>query len=82
MKEVKKAQKHASENSSILIGSISTSTSLQMWQDLAKMMEDQGIHMLELNFGCPSLTKTKAGSEIGKDRDYGRRSDCCRGKCG
>jgi dihydropyrimidine dehydrogenase (NAD+) subunit PreA len=37
VREVKEAKKYAIENDGVLVGSISTSTSLQMWKDLAKM---------------------------------------------
>lgn len=67
LQEVKTAKKHAMEHGGILVGSIATPTSLQMWKELAKRMEDAGVDMLELNFGCPSLTKVKAGAEMGKD---------------
>lgn len=69
VKEVKIAKKYAVEHDAVLIGTVLTSTSLQMWKDLARMVEDQGIDILEINFGCPSLTKTKAGVELGREPD-------------
>ncbi|MFH1321079.1 MAG: NAD-dependent dihydropyrimidine dehydrogenase subunit PreA [Bacteroidota bacterium] len=37
------------------------------WADLAKMSEDAGADMLELNFSCPQMAREDAGHRIGQD---------------
>lgn len=46
------SKKVCDEYGCTLVGSIS-GMDLQNWQDLAKRMEDVGVPMIELNFGCP-----------------------------
>lgn len=40
--------------------------SLEEWIDLAKMGEDNGADMLELNFSCPHMTVEGAGMKVGQ----------------
>jgi dihydropyrimidine dehydrogenase (NAD+) subunit PreA len=37
------------------------------WAELAKMSEDAGADMLELNFSCPQMARKDAGHRIGQD---------------
>ncbi len=37
------------------------------WTELAKMSEDAGADMLELNFSCPQMAHTFAGYKVGQD---------------
>jgi dihydropyrimidine dehydrogenase (NAD+) subunit PreA len=37
------------------------------WRTLAKMSEDAGADMLELNFSCPQMARKDAGHRIGQD---------------
>lgn len=39
------------------------------WTELAKMSEDAGADMLELNFSCPQMARKDAGHRIGQDYD-------------
>jgi dihydroorotate dehydrogenase (fumarate)/dihydropyrimidine dehydrogenase (NAD+) subunit PreA len=71
MKELKEAQATAHMNDCILIGSIG-GTSLDNWALLSKMVEDTGIRLLELNFGCPhpsEMEGTKTGMLVGQDKE-------------
>lgn len=68
--ELKEAVEYAHAHGVVLIGSISGST-LEVWQKLARMVEDTGVDMLELNFGCPHPRDLgyKSGQELGSDPD-------------
>jgi dihydropyrimidine dehydrogenase (NAD+) subunit PreA len=37
------------------------------WRELAKMSEDAGADMLELNFSCPQMAHPNAGHRVGQD---------------
>ncbi len=50
--EMVKAKKACDEYNCTVVGSIS-GISIPNWQELAKKMEDVGVPMIELNFGCP-----------------------------
>lgn len=50
--EMKQAKKACDEYDCTLVGSIS-GVSLKNWAELAQRMEDTGVPMIELNFGCP-----------------------------
>ena len=70
MDELREAQKAARENDCIVVGSIAGS-SPSGWADLARMVEDTGVPLLELNFGCPhpsEMEGTPTGMLIGQDR--------------
>lgn len=66
MKEMVAAKKACDQLNCTLVGSISGDTR-ESWIDLAKRMEDIGLPMLELNFGCPHPKDLgyKSGQELG-----------------
>jgi dihydroorotate dehydrogenase (fumarate)/dihydropyrimidine dehydrogenase (NAD+) subunit PreA len=66
MKEMVLGKKHCDELNCTLVGSIS-GISTGNWIDLAKRMEDIGLPMIELNFGCPHPKDLnyKSGQELG-----------------
>ena len=39
----------------------------QTWEDLARMAEEAGADMLELNFSCPQMTSHAMGSDVGSN---------------
>jgi dihydroorotate dehydrogenase subfamily 1 len=66
---IKKAKNYADERDVRIIGSLGAST-LDKWAELARMEEDCGVCMLELNFGCPhpsQMGEGGAGMSIGQD---------------
>jgi dihydroorotate dehydrogenase subfamily 1 len=66
---LKEAKEHADSKDVRLIGSLGAST-LEKWVELAKMEEECGVCMLELNFGCPhpsQMEEEEAGMLIGQD---------------
>ncbi len=50
----------------VLISSIMGYTD-EDWTELAKMSEDAGADLLELNFSCPQMAHKKAGHRVGQD---------------
>lgn len=74
LNELRQARKYADEYNSVLIGSISGSN-MENWAELAKMVEDTGVDMLELNFGCPHPQDLgyKSGAELGGDPEAGAK---------
>jgi dihydroorotate dehydrogenase (fumarate)/dihydropyrimidine dehydrogenase (NAD+) subunit PreA len=71
MEELKEAQTAALRNDCVLIGSVG-GTVPENWASLSKMVEDTGIPLIELNFGCPhpsEMKGTKTGMLVGQDRD-------------
>jgi dihydroorotate dehydrogenase (fumarate)/dihydropyrimidine dehydrogenase (NAD+) subunit PreA len=66
MKEMSIAKKACAEYNCTLVGSISGNDATS-WKSLAKRMEDIGLPMLELNFGCPHPKDLgyKSGQELG-----------------
>ena len=66
MNEMAIAKKECDERNCTLVGSIS-GNSKESWIELAKRMEDLGLPMLELNFGCPHPKDLgyKSGQELG-----------------
>ncbi len=66
---IKKAKKYADAKNVRLIGSLGAS-SLDKWEELARMEEECGVDMLELNFGCPhpsQMDEEAAGMLLGQD---------------
>ncbi|MCL5265364.1 MAG: tRNA-dihydrouridine synthase [Chloroflexi bacterium] len=62
-------QEYARERDAHVIGSIGASTP-EKWVEIAKMVEDAGIELAELNFGCPhpsQMKEAKTGMLIGQD---------------
>jgi dihydroorotate dehydrogenase (fumarate)/dihydropyrimidine dehydrogenase (NAD+) subunit PreA len=71
MMELKEAQAAALENDCVLIGSVG-GTAPENWAKLSKMIEDAGIPLIELNFGCPhpsEMEGVKTGMLVGQDKD-------------
>jgi len=64
--ELREAKKYCDDLGSTLVGSISGS-SIDTWRELAKRVEDLGLPMMELNFGCPHPKDLgyKSGQELG-----------------
>lgn len=66
---IREAKKHADSKNVRLIGSLGAST-LDKWVELARMEEECGVCMLELNFGCPhpsQMDEEAAGMLLGQD---------------
>ena len=66
---IKEAKKRADAKNVRLIGSLGAST-LDKWEELARMEEECGVSMLELNFGCPHpslMNEEAAGMLLGQD---------------
>jgi dihydroorotate dehydrogenase subfamily 1 len=66
---IREAKKHADSKDVRLIGSLGAST-LDKWVELARMEEECGVCMLELNFGCPhpsQMDEEAAGMLLGQD---------------
>ncbi|MGE0312125.1 MAG: tRNA-dihydrouridine synthase [Lautropia sp.] len=66
--------KYAQERGSHLIGSAGGKT-LQSWVDIARTIEDCGLPMVELNFGCPHpamMPGVHGGSMIGQEPEVAR----------
>ncbi|MBM4348960.1 MAG: dihydroorotate dehydrogenase [Deltaproteobacteria bacterium] len=71
MKELKEAQASAMKQDCVLIGSVA-GTTLESWVSLSKMIEDTGIQLIELNFGCPhpsEMKGTPTGMLVGQDKN-------------
>jgi dihydropyrimidine dehydrogenase (NAD+) subunit PreA len=68
--EMKETSKYCKENNVVLVGSISGG-SVEQWKELAQIIEDTGVEMLELNMGCPHPRDLgyKSGQELGSDPD-------------
>lgn len=45
----------------------------QTWEDLARMAEEAGADMLELNFSCPQMTSHAMGSDVGVSPELCRK---------
>ena len=70
--EIKETVKYAEERNAVVIGSIG-SIELGGWVELGKQMEDAGVPLLELNFGCPHpklMPGVRTGMNVGQDFDY------------
>jgi len=70
--EIKRALAYADQRGTVLIGSIA-STETPGWADLARQMEDVGVPLIELNYGCPHpklMPGVKTGMNVGQDFDY------------
>jgi len=71
MEELKEAQAAALRSDCVLIGSVGGTTP-ENWAKLAKMVEDTGIKLIELNFGCPHPSEMKGaqtGMLTGQDKN-------------
>src|SRR5574340_1198231 len=66
---LKELRRYAEDRGSHLIGSAGGKT-VQGWVDICRTIEDCGIRMVELNFGCPHpamMPGVHGGSMIGQD---------------
>jgi dihydroorotate dehydrogenase (fumarate)/dihydropyrimidine dehydrogenase (NAD+) subunit PreA len=71
MEELREAQTAAQQNDCVIIGSVAGTTP-DTWATLGKMIEDTGIRLLELNFGCPhpsEMVGAKTGMLVGQDKE-------------
>jgi dihydroorotate dehydrogenase (fumarate)/dihydropyrimidine dehydrogenase (NAD+) subunit PreA len=71
MKELRDAQNSALKQNCVLIGSVA-GTTVESWVTLSKMIEDTGIRLIELNFGCPhpsEMKGTPTGMLVGQDKN-------------
>jgi len=68
---LKELRRYAEDQGSHLIGSAGGKT-VQSWVDICRTIEDCGIKLVELNFGCPHpamMPGVHGGSMIGQDPD-------------
>ncbi len=71
MEELKEAQAAAQQNDCVIIGSVAGTTP-ETWATLGRMVEDTGIRLMELNFGCPhpsEMVGAKTGMLVGQDKE-------------
>lgn len=71
LKEIEQAREMGDKEDCVVIGSIA-STDVPSWVKLAKMTEETGVRMMELNFGCPhpsQMEETKTGMLVGQDKE-------------
>ncbi|MEH0019367.1 MAG: 4Fe-4S dicluster-binding protein [Desulfobacter sp.] len=72
MKEITETVKYAAQKDAVVIGSIAA-TETNGWVELGKQMEDGGVPLLELNFGCPHpklMPGVRTGMNVGQDFEY------------
>jgi len=73
IKVLKEVKRIADAEGAVLIAS-GMGPSIEEWVEQAKMVEDIGIEMMELNFGCPHPYSMKLGAktgmEIGQDIEF------------
>ena len=72
LKEIREAVKYAAERDAVVIGSIA-STEIEGWAELGKQIEDEGVPLIECNFGCPHpklMPGVRTGMNVGQDFDY------------
>lgn len=70
--EIRETLAYAADHDAVVIGSIG-SIELEGWVTLARQMEDAGVPLLELNFGCPHpklMPGVRTGMNVGQDFDY------------
>ncbi len=68
---LKELDRYARDHGSVLIGSAGGKT-IQSWKDICRTIEDCGLRMVELNFGCPHpamMPGVHGGSMIGQEPD-------------
>ena len=72
IKEIRETIRYADKHQAVVIGSVG-SIEEQGWVDLSRQMEDAGVPLLELNFGCPHpklMPGVRTGMNVGQDFDY------------
>ena len=60
---------YAAQHDAVVIGSVA-GTEARAWAELAKVVEDTGVPLIELNFGCPhpsEMVGAKTGMVVGQD---------------
>ena len=68
---LKQLNRYAADHGAVLIGSAGGKT-MQSWKDICRTIEDCGLPMVELNFGCPHpamMPGVHGGSMIGQEPD-------------
>ena len=71
MEELKEARAAAEQNGCVPIGSVGGTTP-ENWALLSRMVEDTGVPLIELNFGCPHPSEMKGahtGMLVGQDKE-------------
>jgi dihydroorotate dehydrogenase subfamily 1 len=71
-KQVERVQGFGKREGCVVIGSIG-GTTVDSWVNLAKLTEETGVPMMELNFGCPhpsQMENVKTGMVIGQDKKF------------
>lgn len=66
MADLRLAVGYAEEFGAVLIGSLFSASTVDPWVELAKMQEDIGVQLIELDFGCPNVTAS-AHSDLALD---------------
>lgn len=72
MKEITETVRYAAEQDAVVIGSVASTTE-EGWVTLGKQMEDGGVPLIELNFGCPHpklMPGVRTGMNVGQDFEY------------
>ncbi len=67
--ELRAAVAYAREHEAVVIGSVA-GTEPAAWAELAKVVEDTGVPLIEMNFGCPhpsEMVGAKTGMVVGQD---------------
>lgn len=70
--QVEETVRYAAQQNTVVIGSIA-STEVPGWIELGKQIEDTGVPLIELNFGCPHpklMPGLRTGMNVGQDFDY------------
>lgn len=68
--ELEQALAYAREHDAVVIGSAASSSGPAGWAELAKIIEDCGLPLIEVNFGCPhpsQMVGEKTGMVVGQD---------------
>ena len=71
-KDVQKAREIGDKEGCVVIGSIG-GTTVESWVNLAEIMAQTGVPMMELNLGCPhpsQMENTKTGMVAGQDKQF------------
>lgn len=72
VQEIKETIRYADEHDAVVIGSVGSVVE-EGWVKLSKQMEEAGVPLLELNFGCPHpklMPGVRTGMNVGQDFDY------------
>jgi dihydroorotate dehydrogenase (fumarate)/dihydropyrimidine dehydrogenase (NAD+) subunit PreA len=72
VREVSVALEVAADHDAVVIGSVG-STEIDGWVTLSKQLEDAGVPLVELNFGCPHpklMEGLRTGMNVGQDFQY------------